>query len=256
MHAFFVGVRTVSQSILPTSHDLAASSPEVITPSSDSGISSSDYTWSTANIPDTSARYQMQTPSPELSPPGLPPPYPYSTASWSTYSHPLATPTTSIAGNLSDHYLFGSSVDYSPLSSPGSADGMQVRKSQQIAGQTMAMSTSSHYSALCDNYYTMIPSSSYEPVMTNYSPTRSPALEEKNEFECTSMTPSSSYEPVTTNSPALEEKNECTSMIPSSSHEPITTNCSPARSPALEEKSELEYGQKEVKMPQSKQSRL
>ncbi len=143
--------------------------------------------WSTAQIPSTQAHSaplnsMVLTPPPEAS--GFPPAYPYPVPSWNygLSSHQPVTSSmapTTLQSSIADSYLYGSSLEDSPLSSPGSTDSNLALQEPQLvedmayvhSQQALTTSSKSH-SPLCDNVYTqastMVPSR-YEPVMTSSS---------------------------------------------------------------------------------------
>lgn len=147
--------------------------------------------WTTTQIPSTT-NSMVLTPPPEAS--GFPPAYPYSIPSW---NYGLAPVTSSVApttlqSSAADSYLYGSSLEDSPLSSPGSTDSnLALQQEPPVTddmvyahSQNLTTSTKSH-SPLCDNVYTQAStmfSSGFEPIMTSSSFSTSilPSMENKN----------------------------------------------------------------------------
>lgn len=155
-----------------------------------------DLTWSTGEM--SANNSIVITPPPEGN--KLPPPYPYPN-SWANYgqagfsispsstSYGLPSVTSSIPTTNS---FYGSSLEYSPISSPGSTDSnLAICESQLVddLSYSQPAMTKSH-SPLCSNYFTevnMASAAEYNPAMTSYISTMAPttvdsALENK-EFE-------------------------------------------------------------------------
>lgn len=130
-----------------------------------------DLGWPTASLSGSSLHSIVVTPPPE----GLPPPYPY--PPWYAPPPPVTSsiPTAMHPSNLAD-YLYGSSIEYSPLSSPGSISNSNLNaahEQQLMDDLTMAMSVSTK-PPLCDVYYSeansVIPTTGYQPMTTGYQP--------------------------------------------------------------------------------------
>lgn len=170
---------------------------EAVATSADLGLPL-DTTWSTAPMSSTpslqTTHYSMViTPPPEVS--GFPPAYPYPAATplWQDYTLPPNQPIastmastmapTSMQTTLTDCYLNGSSLVYSPLSSPGSAES-NLSTDDMSYGQPTMITSSKSPSPLCYNVYSHanVPSG-YEPspAKSSFSPTMAPpGLESKN----------------------------------------------------------------------------
>ena len=182
--------------------------------------------WSTNNVPATPHSSLPATPHSIVATPppeGPPPPYPYPT--WcsppvtSEIPTTVSMPTTMPSTNLGD-YLSGSSIEYSPLSSPGSVNSCnlsavhepQLSDDLMYSQSSIAMGTTSH---LCEMYYSDAVNAI--PVTTGY---QSGATTAYDTIMTTGYPPVTSYQPVATS--------------------PVTTI------------PDSTFGPKEVKMPQSK----
>ena len=79
----------------------------------------------------------LVTPPPELETRGFPLMYPYN--SWQQPAAPYGGQQSSVP--ISDCYLHGSSLDDSPLSSPGSCDGTSIQDTPQYSDATYGQAT-------------------------------------------------------------------------------------------------------------------
>lgn len=190
-----------------------------------------DLTWSTSRIqqacpspPDNSI---VVTP-PAEGPTGFsPPPYPY--PNWSNFesSGPQQQGLPMVSATIhSDCYFDGSSLENSPLSSPGSSDSATaLHEVDEMVYSQSPPSISMSASQLCDNFYTqrvsMVQTSHYEPASSIYSPAAASPI----------MVPAAGYD-----APARVYGS------------PMSARMERTQEPAVERV------QKEIKMPQSKQA--
>ena len=182
-----------------------------------------NLTWSSSRshqaCPSPADNSIVVTPPAEASAGFPPPPYPYPT--WSNFDSRQSIPMVS---NIhSDCYFDGSSLENSPLSSPGSSDSTtSMHEVDDMLFSQSPPSMAMSASPLCDNFYTqvsMVPSTQYESASSIYSSSASPII-----------IPTTAY-----NAPA-----------------PASVYGSPMSCRVERVQEPVEHVQKEIKMPQSK----